>query len=175
MKTEFGFTLVELLITLLVASILLAVAVPSFNDFIWNNRVVASNNQLVNALAVTRSEAIRRRQNTVLCPSADQLNCTGNPNWEAGWIIYNDADADGVNDNNAAESTLRVWDAQPNGMTITAAGGATRVTFDRLGATNNADTFSVNNPDCETGQADRERDVALIGTGTTSYQRMDCP
>lgn len=55
-----GFTLVELLATLAVAAVLLAVAVPSFNHLIISNRLTAQANDVVNRLAQARSEAVKR-------------------------------------------------------------------------------------------------------------------
>ena len=50
-----GFTLVELLVTLAVAAILLALATPSFADLLRANRLAAANNALVTALNVARA------------------------------------------------------------------------------------------------------------------------
>ena len=174
MKNETGFTLVELLITLLVAAILMAVAIPAFNDLIQNNRVTAANNDLVSALAVARSEAIRRREPVTLCGSINLTACAGNANWETGWILFNDRDSDGIVDA-GVDNILRVWEAIPAGFTMTATGGATLVRFDRLGAANPGETFQLSNPDCVTGQANRERSITVAGSGTVSAIRTNCP
>jgi len=55
-----GFTLIELMITLVVLAILLAVGVPSFNNLIENNRVTAQANSLLGAVNLARSEAVKR-------------------------------------------------------------------------------------------------------------------
>ncbi len=173
MKDEKGFTLVELLITILVASILMAVAVPAFNDFIQNNRITAANNALVSSLAGGRSEAIRRREPVTICSSVNLTGCANSANWETGWIIFNDTNNSGTID--GADTVLRVWEAIPVGFTMTATGGAQRVTFDRLGAVTPAETFALNNPDCRSGQANRERRITLAGSGSVSAIRTACP
>ena len=173
MKYENGFTLVELLITVLVASILMAVAVPAFNDFIMNNRVVAANNALVSALAGARSEAIRRREPVTICSSVNLTSCAGSANWETGWIIFNDTNNDGTR--NGADALLRVWEAIPAGFTLSGAGAAQRLTFDRLGAVTPAETFTLTNPDCQAGQANRQRSINVRGSGSGSATRSNCP
>lgn len=85
-----GFTLVELMITLFVASILLAVAVPSFNRMMVTSRVTAQSNELVAALNFARSEAIKRNVSMALCRAdgADSDECTSpdTGNWQF-WIV----------------------------------------------------------------------------------------
>jgi type IV fimbrial biogenesis protein FimT len=173
MMNESGFTLVELLVTMVVATILLAVAVPTYNDFIQNSRVTANSNNLVNALAIARSEAIRRREPVTVCSSTDLLACSLSSNWETGWIIFNDRNTNGTIDG-LSDQLLRVWEAVPFGHAITATGGANQIQFDRLGATDTAEVFRLSNPGCKAGQANRERIITLISSGSVIVQRSDC-
>ena len=54
MERQNGFTLVELLITIVVVSVLLATAIPSFMQFIKNNRVTGQANSFVVSIHVAR-------------------------------------------------------------------------------------------------------------------------
>ena len=63
-----GFTLVELMITLAIAGILVAVGIPSFNSTISDSRLTSYANEFVTALNLARSEAIKAR-----CTSHCQL------------------------------------------------------------------------------------------------------
>lgn len=173
MKNQNGFTLVELLITILVASILMATAVPAFNDFIQNNRITAASNELSTALAVARSEAIRRREPVTLCSSTNLTTCSLSTSWETGWIVFNDRNSNGVI-NNPPDRLLRVWNPLPNGFTVTT-GAANQIQFDRLGAASATDTFQFSNPDCQSGQANRERAILLAASGAVGVTRTDCP
>lgn len=97
MDKEPGFTLVELLITIVVATILLAVGVPAFQSFIKNNRVTAQTNDLISAIQLARSEALKRGTNTVVCPSTDLKSCTNDKEtWADGWIVFSDLNRDGA-------------------------------------------------------------------------------
>lgn len=84
-----GFSIVELMVALAVASILLVVAAPSFRDALRRNKVSAASNALLADIAYARSEAINRGNIVSICPSADQANCTANGTaYENGWLIY---------------------------------------------------------------------------------------
>jgi type IV fimbrial biogenesis protein FimT len=72
-----GFTLVEMMVTISILSIMLAVAVPSFTEFIANQRVRATASDLHSALLLARSEAIKRNTNMTLSPKGK--------GWEEGW------------------------------------------------------------------------------------------
>ena len=72
-----GFTLVELLITIAVLAVVLAIAVPSFRSVINRNRLVSASNEVVGALQLARMEAIRRNSRVEICPSTDGATCSG--------------------------------------------------------------------------------------------------
>jgi len=187
MKHAHGFTLVELLITILVAALLMALAVPAFNSFVENNRIISSTNELVSALAVARNGAIHRRDTVTLCSSTDTAaavpTCSGSASWETGWIAFTDRNANGVYEPpppagppGGTDVLLRVWEAVPTGHTVTAAtNGITQVRFDRLGIANTDEDFRLANPDCKTGQANREREVHLFTSGSVTVSREPCP
>ena len=84
-----GFTLVELLVTIGIASVLLAIAVPSFNQLIVTNRLTAQANELVAAMNLARSEAIKRNTSVAFCrvPSASATSCSASPGSWRSWII----------------------------------------------------------------------------------------
>jgi type IV fimbrial biogenesis protein FimT len=58
-----GFTLLELMVTVAVLSILLTLGVPAFGDLVRNNRIATQANQLVAAINIARSEAVKRGRN----------------------------------------------------------------------------------------------------------------
>ena len=80
-----GFTLLELLITIAVLAILLALAVPMFTSTINNNRLSAQANELVTSLQLANSEAVRRNARITVCPSTDGATCAASGPW-TGWL-----------------------------------------------------------------------------------------
>ncbi|MFV3306624.1 GspH/FimT family pseudopilin [Pseudomonas sp. NY15181] len=79
-----GFTLVELLMSLVVLSILLAIGIPSFKSIIADQRVRAATTDLQSALILARVEAIKRGVVVTLRPASGQ-------EWAQGWLIQNPA------------------------------------------------------------------------------------
>ena len=92
MEKESGITLLELMITIVVLSILLAVGVPSLQDFIKNNRITGQANDLAIAIQLTRSEAVKRGTGGIICASDDEATCSNSDDWSTGWIVYTDID-----------------------------------------------------------------------------------
>lgn len=103
-----GFTLVELMVTLLVASILLGIGVPAFSNLAEQTRLTTTTNQFLANLHMTRSEAIRRGALVTLCTSTDGATCT-DTNWDAGWILF--ANPGRSNQPTDPDSILRVGNA----------------------------------------------------------------
>lgn len=87
-----GFTLLELMVTLSVLAILVALAVPSFTSLINSNRLAAQANEVVASLQLARTEAIRQNSRAVVCRTTNGTSCAGaNGQW-ARWITYVDTD-----------------------------------------------------------------------------------
>lgn len=54
-----GFTIVELMMVVVILGIISVLGVPSFNNLIRNNRIVAMTNDLNSTLQLARAEAVR--------------------------------------------------------------------------------------------------------------------
>ena len=89
-----AFTLLELLITLGIASILLLTGVPAFQQFTLKQQMKAAVGSLHNDLMIGRSEAVRRSTRVVSCPGSPATGCSDDTNWSDGWIVFADSNAD---------------------------------------------------------------------------------
>lgn len=72
-----GFTFLELITSISVTSILAAIAVPNFNDFIIKMRVDNEISQLHRLLLITRNAAINSGHKAIICPLDKNSQCTG--------------------------------------------------------------------------------------------------
>lgn len=131
MRKTSGFTLIELIVTLAVAGILTAVAVPSFKTTIDNNRLVTQSNDLLAALLYARTTAISsgstQGQNVTVCASSNTNTATptcNSSNWANGWIVngYTSAPtaAPGTATNLGAPTAtvIRAYPGLPSGTTL---------------------------------------------------------
>lgn len=104
MKQHSGFTLIELMLTVALLGIVVAIGVPAMGDFVRNSRLTSSVNDFIAATTIGRSEAIKRRSAVTVCASDDSLATTpacdtgAGTSWEKGWVVFVDTDGDAVID-----------------------------------------------------------------------------
>jgi type IV fimbrial biogenesis protein FimT len=165
MNRHSGFTLVELMITLALVAILATVGVPSFIDFIANNRVIVQTNELVGALNLARSEAVKRGARVTVCRRATDTSC--GDTWNNGWLVFVDAGAAGSVD--TGDEVLRVWGATNSAVSLVSTQNA--VQFQNLGLTTNT-TFTLTPTPCH---GPRVRSVDVSVSGRISTVKANCP
>lgn len=119
-----GFTLYELMITLTIVGIVMAVGVPNMIAYSQNSRMTATANDLHAAFHFARSEASRAKTFITICASSDSMEasptCTGN--LEDGYIVFLDLDGDITVDTD--DTILRTEPAQPDGVIMNVANNA---------------------------------------------------
>jgi type IV fimbrial biogenesis protein FimT len=114
-----GFTLYELLITVLIVGVIISLGVPNLRDFAANSRLTGTANDLHAAFQLARSEAVRAKTNVTICASATPLGadpvCDGA--WNQGYIVFLDDDGD-LDRNGANEIVLRTHGPVDNSVTL---------------------------------------------------------
>src|SRR5438552_2966059 len=107
LRRQHGFTLWELLITMLVAGVLIGIGVPNVMEFQRNSAMTAAANQLLTGLIIARTEAVKRQVPVGVClsanPTAASPTCSPNAvanSADLGFIVWvdenNNFDAAGV-------------------------------------------------------------------------------
>ena len=90
-----GFTLIELAVTVAVLAILLAIAFPSFETMINQNRLTAASNEVIAALQHARLEAVRRNGRVAICNSRDGAQCQCcERGWDGLLLVHPEGDKD---------------------------------------------------------------------------------
>ncbi|MDH3588999.1 MAG: GspH/FimT family pseudopilin [Gammaproteobacteria bacterium] len=89
-----GLTLFELLVAMAVAAVILSIGIPALNGITANARRTAATNDLITAVHVARSTAIRRNRQVVICADGGAEPCTADANWSGGWLVFVNEDAD---------------------------------------------------------------------------------
>lgn len=170
MTRNHGFTLIELMVTLLVAAILLGVAVPNFSRLVESNRVTAATNELVAALNGARSEAVRRGRDVVICASDDGNDCGAANGWRDGWLMFGDTDGNGALD--AGEEVLRVVGGFSDRLSLVGDEDVIRFQSSGLLRDTTPPTFDVEPAYCDAGQEGRQ--VTVNAVGRVALQRTTC-
>jgi type IV fimbrial biogenesis protein FimT len=148
MKVCRGFTLLELMVVIAVLAVLVTAGVPGFRDLIQNNRAATQANELVTALYLARSEAIKRSRNVEVVV-ADLA--TG---WSATVAIT------------GGGGTLRTVNREGSAITVNEA----TVVFTPTGAPVGGETFNLQPTGGCTGNKRREVVVGMSGQITTTRQ-----
>jgi type IV fimbrial biogenesis protein FimT len=125
-----GFSLIELIVSLSVASIVIGTAVPGFQNVVLENRMTTDLNRLVTDLNLTRVEAIKRGDDVTICKkNVASTDCDNNSSWHQGWIVFADPNRNGVVD--LGEEIIRVNAELDAGLTLVNA--RDRITFTSQG------------------------------------------
>ena len=119
---QFGFSLLELLVTLAIGAILLGLAVPSLQGLMSGSQLSATTNTLVYSLQTARSEAIKRGVTVGVCtsntPLAANAGCDSGAGYGSGWIVFVDDNANGSRD--LAEAIVLSVEARSSAFTLSA-------------------------------------------------------
>jgi len=121
-----GFTLIELMVSLLVFAILATLAAASMSSTLSNNRVYSAQTEFIAYLAYARSEALRRGVTVILTATTP---VSGNA-FAGGWSVFVDSNGNGSFD--SGETVLRSHEALQPGV-IVGDGTTTSIAFNSLG------------------------------------------
>ncbi len=169
MKTKMpkGFTIIELMLTIIVAATLLVIGVPSMRSMILNNRLTTAANTFIADLNLARLESIKRRRNVYITATAP---VTANE-FGGGWTVWADIDGDGVHDTG---EDLRITQALPGAMTLDSPTGVNAIQFTSSGASSSPVTLFFNLCDDRSGETGRQISLSVVGRVSLNRQYA-CP
>ena len=147
-----GFSLIELIITIAIASIILTLAAPSFQTALLNNRMIAQNDALINALNYARSTALTQNINSSVCPASALGSAACGSNWSTGWIIITEPAV-------GTSALLQIYLTGTNDPILSS--NANSVLFNHLGLANTPAHFKL----CDSRGGNFASSVLVSATG----------
>ena len=136
-----GFTLIELMVTIVVLALLLTIGIPSFTAIIRDSRLTAQSNELLGSMIAASSEAANRNQPVRITAAA--------AGWAAGWELRN-----------LDDDVLRSYRALRGNNLLTCAGDCDEVIFLGSGSAYAAATFTL----CDQG-GEHGRIIKVLNSG----------
>jgi type IV fimbrial biogenesis protein FimT len=153
-----GFTLVELMLTLMIAAVLMIIGVPAFKDAVLGSRVSGIASDLYASVQLARSEAIKRNVVITLCPTTNGTDCDDTGDWEVGWIV---ADL-------ATGTVIQHQEAEPQNFKVVQTGGTTELAFQPIGVGATSATFKV----CRASPVGKQERVLNVSATGSVYVTM---
>lgn len=154
MRPQGGFSLIELLITIVIAAILMALAAPSFQSILANAQIRTAAQALHDGLQFARVEAIRRNGRVIFSKET-----------QSGWTVSFESDGSTLQARPYTEGSAAAT------VTVTPS-AATKVTFNGLGrvVANTDATSSIAQLDVDVPtsvlSADRSQELRItVSTG----------
>lgn len=180
-----GFTLIELMFTIVLLAVLLGIGIPNFRDFLRASRISGATNDIVTDFSVARSEAVKRRVPVTLCKSRDGASCEEDNDPFNRWIIFVD-DADpaaiaGTDGNGAVDSGEQILRQREiaSSITVKVNANARRIVYRPTGFPDNSAANTVNQfvlcdergNDISVGGVSAARAVTISTTGRPAATR----
>ncbi len=164
MNRNHAFTLIELIITIAIIGILVALAAPSFFNLIKDSQRASAVNDLLADMTFAKSEAAQRGRTIGVCSNVSGDTCGTTAQWGSGWLVFEDTDANGAR--NGAEPVLRRAQGRTATLDISANKAAFRFRpFNRRLLVDAGSVFFCDSRDAGAATAKHSRRIAVAQGG----------
>ena len=155
LRHQTGFTLIELIVSVMIVAIAAAIAVPAFNEMQARGAIRATASDFVTAVNVARVQAVSLRTTVTLKPVSGS-------NWSSGWVI----------EYPATVTTEQNQTFLPSGTsTLVSEGGLSEIQFRNNGLTNAGEAeFSL----CDARSGERGRTITISPFGKVTNEEKSC-
>lgn len=107
-KYSKAFTLLELMVTVAIASIVMTMGVPGFSQVIKNSRLTTDANAMIASFNFARSEAVKRQREIYV-----RRKGSSSENWDSGWDIFIDENSNQTF-NDGTDELLKTFSSSKN-------------------------------------------------------------
>jgi len=167
---EKGFSLIELLIGLSIATLLITLSVPMSN-LLHANKATTQIHEFASSLNFARSEAIKRGNFVTVCRTLGNTKCEGPRDiggqkvWDAGWMVFSDINGNGQF-NGAEDQVLHQHGPLPANYSLRS-NARVRITYKAIGMSPGfMDTWTLCGPN---GNPELTRGVILAYSGRVRF------
>lgn len=161
MRYARGFTLIELVVTVAISAVLLAVAAPALVQYTANGRLSAHADAFSASARLARGEAIKRNASVTMCVSSNGASCEAGA-WHSGWIVM------------AGATVLHKEGPASQNVRMTESSSVATLLFDATGVGATVATVTV----CSSAGGTQERVVSVNATGRVATRKTQtgvCP
>jgi type IV fimbrial biogenesis protein FimT len=176
-SAQSGFSMIELMITVAVAAILMAIAAPNFRDSLARTRVSGAANELQAAASLARAEALKLKSPVTLCARATDTACAAGTSWNDGFLLFQDPNGNGLPDE--GELILRTRPFSRSDVQISNTAASISMLGNGRLAGGGIRTFEILGPACTAGAGTGpdnglRRQVSIAASGRASTRRVGC-
>lgn len=166
---ESGFTLLELLITLLLVGIIAAWGLPNFKALGERTAQTSEINRFQSAFSLARNTAISQRSQVTLCPAAENHQAC-HDGWSGELMIVRGSQTEDI----PADDILRIVPAQ-QGTQVTYSRGWSRIRYSPLGYTSGYNgSFAICSSSGAEGSQGKKLVLSQLGRLRIDEAPIDC-
>lgn len=152
MQTRKGFTLIELMVTLVILGIIASAVAPQLGSLFTRKNIESIGKTLEQSFRLARTEAVNRGVPVMVKPSE------ASGNWADGWeIVFVNSDGD--------EELIRHFSAISSGAKLASTdfNAGTPLIMDPNGKARSIGSFSLDYDDCQKSNHDLKYDILISG------------
>ncbi|WP_257286389.1 GspH/FimT family pseudopilin [Endozoicomonas sp. SESOKO1] len=139
-KCNRGFTLVEMMITIVLIAIMVNLVVP-IGQVAERFKLDYVNQRIYASAVLARSEAIKRTEIVSVCRSTTGNSCQAGVNWADGWVVF--VNRNGNNSIDPGEDVIRVYNPVSSPVDIVWSSNARLLSFRPRGSAVQQGSFSL--------------------------------